>query len=70
LPFVTARAAGDSYTIRALRLALADVLSDSSLATVREQLLLDDIDFAPDPNFLAVRNLELQAAALGYTTLR
>ncbi len=68
LPFITARAGGD-LTIRALRSALADVLSDASLAAVREQLLLGGIDFEPDADFTAVRYLERQAVGSRYPTL-
>jgi ABC-type phosphate/phosphonate transport system substrate-binding protein len=68
LPFITARASGD-LTIRALRSVLTDVLSDASLATVREQLLLGGIDFEPDVGFTAVRHLEHQAVVSGYPIL-
>jgi ABC-type phosphate/phosphonate transport system substrate-binding protein len=68
LPFITARAT-DEVTIRALRSALADVLSDTTLAAVRAQLMLDDIDFKPDPHFTAVRHLERDAVASSYPNL-
>jgi hypothetical protein len=48
---------------------LADVLSDASLAAVREQLLLGGIDFEPDADFTAVRYLERQAVGSRYPTL-
>jgi ABC-type phosphate/phosphonate transport system substrate-binding protein len=68
LPLITARAS-DDVTIQALRESLADVLSDTSLAPVLEQLLLDDFNFEPDPHFTAVRNLERQAAVSRYPIL-
>jgi ABC-type phosphate/phosphonate transport system substrate-binding protein len=68
LPFITARA-GAEGTVEALRLALADVLSDGSLASVREQLFLNGVDFEPDADFTVVRRLERQAIALGYPIL-
>jgi ABC-type phosphate/phosphonate transport system substrate-binding protein len=68
LPLITARASGD-VAIQALRESLVDVLSDTSLAPIREQLLLGDINFEPDLHFTAVRNLERQAAASRYPIL-
>jgi ABC-type phosphate/phosphonate transport system substrate-binding protein len=69
LPFITARGSGE-LTIRALRAVLADVLSDASLASVREQLLLGSIDFEPDAEFTEVRRLERQAVISRYPALR
>jgi len=69
LPFVTGRATSEG-TLRALRAALAEAFSDGSLAAVREQLLLDSIDFEPDADFTAVRHLERQAVVSRYPTLR
>ena len=69
LPFITARATGE-VTIRALRAALVDVLSDAALAPVREQLMLGGIDFKPDPHFTAVRHLQRDAVAWRYPILR
>jgi ABC-type phosphate/phosphonate transport system substrate-binding protein len=68
LPFITARATSE-VTMRALRSALADVLSDTTLAAVRAQLMLDNIDFKPDPHFTAVRHLERDAVAWRYPNL-
>ena len=65
LPFVTARAGGDS-SLPALRAALAEVQSDPALAAVRDALLLTGIDFAVDEDYVEVRRLEREALELGY----
>jgi ABC-type phosphate/phosphonate transport system substrate-binding protein len=68
LPFITARTTRDS-TVEALRSCLEAVLSDAALAWVRELLLLDGVDVAPDVHFTAVLNLQREAIDLGYPTL-
>lgn len=68
LPFIAGRASGQS-TITALRVCLADVMQDPSLASVREQLFLEGIELETDPQFTVVRGLQRRAAALGYAVL-
>jgi len=69
LPFVTARSTSES-TVAALRESLAVVLSDTTLADVRERLFLDDVDVRPDAGLHHVSLLEREAVALKYPTLR
>ncbi|HWJ36241.1 MAG TPA: PhnD/SsuA/transferrin family substrate-binding protein [Steroidobacteraceae bacterium] len=68
LPFITALATSDT-TLQALRAALASVITDSTLGSVREQLFLDGFDFEPADDFAAVLNLERRAIEFGYPVL-
>jgi ABC-type phosphate/phosphonate transport system substrate-binding protein len=68
LPFITADSTSDAM-LRTLRSVLEDVLADSSLAGVRERLLLTGIDPAPDSSFSGVLALERRAIESGYPTL-
>jgi ABC-type phosphate/phosphonate transport system substrate-binding protein len=68
LPFVTARRT-DEHTVQALRSALATVMSDASLRSARDSLLLAGIDLQPDVELTHLRKLERGAAALGYPVL-
>jgi ABC-type phosphate/phosphonate transport system substrate-binding protein len=68
LPFITARSANDA-TVRMLRSALADVLDDDGLASVRAQLLLSGVELQPTEGFDEVLRLERRAAEMGYPTL-
>jgi ABC-type phosphate/phosphonate transport system substrate-binding protein len=67
-PFITASATSDT-TLEMLRSALASVSADAMLAPLRERLLLDSFDFAPDESFTAVLDCERRATALGYPVL-
>ena len=68
LPFVTARLTGET-TLESLRSSLAAVFADSTLTEVRERLLLDGVDLAPDDSFSHVLRLERDAADLQYPKL-
>lgn len=68
LPFVTARGSSES-TVAALRESLRAVLMDTSLASDREHLFLDDVDVRPDTGLSDVRSLEREAAELHYPQL-
>jgi ABC-type phosphate/phosphonate transport system substrate-binding protein len=65
LPYVTARAC-DASIVAALRAALALVLADPALASVRAALLLAGIDFTVDEDYVEVRRLERDALERGY----
>jgi ABC-type phosphate/phosphonate transport system substrate-binding protein len=65
LPYVTARGCHASV-VSALRAALALVLADPALATVREALELTGIDFKVDEDYVEVRQLERDALERGY----
>jgi ABC-type phosphate/phosphonate transport system substrate-binding protein len=68
LPFVTSRST--SAAIRQeLRSAMKEVFADEQLAPVRERLLLNDIDLAPDTTCGRVADLEREAEQRGYPTL-
>jgi ABC-type phosphate/phosphonate transport system substrate-binding protein len=69
LPYITAGSASDA-TVRALRVALADVFDDAGLAHARERLLLRGVDLEPTAGFSEVLALERQAAGAGYPELR
>jgi hypothetical protein len=56
-------------TIEVIRSALADVLVDRALASVRDVLLLEGLDLNPDTTFCRVRELELEARIRGYPML-
>jgi len=68
LPFVTARLKGET-TLESLRASLAAVFADSTLTEVRERLLLDGVDVAPDDSFGHVLGFERDAADLQYPKL-
>jgi ABC-type phosphate/phosphonate transport system substrate-binding protein len=69
LPYITAGTASDE-TVDALRAALADVFDDSSLAHLRDRLLLRGVDFSPKEGYGEVLNLERAAVSAGYPILR
>jgi ABC-type phosphate/phosphonate transport system substrate-binding protein len=69
LPFITARATSDA-TLHKLRDALAAVLADRTLDSVRERLLLSGMDLEPLEGFSEVLTLERSAAHPGYAILR
>jgi ABC-type phosphate/phosphonate transport system substrate-binding protein len=68
LPFVTA-AGTDAATVQALRLALAEAMSDPVLEPVRNRLLISCFDFSPDESFARVRELAARAAGLHYSVM-
>ena len=65
LPFVTARST-TAATLAHLRSALAAVFADATLAPVRQQLLLEGLDLAPDVTLSRVLKLERQSSELRY----
>jgi ABC-type phosphate/phosphonate transport system substrate-binding protein len=68
LPFVTSRQTSEP-TVQALRAAMAEIFTDSALAPVRELLLLEGLDLAPDDTFARVLQLELEAQQWRYPKL-
>jgi ABC-type phosphate/phosphonate transport system substrate-binding protein len=68
LPFVTSHLTSTA-TVQALRTALADVVSDGSLGSMRETLLLDDVVCDPDTSFERVQELEGFAERHAYRVL-
>jgi ABC-type phosphate/phosphonate transport system substrate-binding protein len=68
LPYITAACADDLLVDR-LREALAEVMADPRLATVREALLIDDIDILPLGAYDRVLEMERQAVEMGYAAL-
>ena len=68
LPLVSS-AANDRQTLEAVRRALSEALEDPAVASARQRLFLESIDFDPDPGFSAVRRLERQSATAGYPVL-
>lgn len=68
LPFVIARQTGDS-TVAAVRCALKAVCADPTLAPVRETLLLEGVNLAPDTTFARILELERQAQQWCYPAL-
>jgi ABC-type phosphate/phosphonate transport system substrate-binding protein len=68
LPFVTSAQTGE-VTFQALRSAVADVFTDSTLAPVRELLLLEGVNLSPDPTLSRVSELEAQAEQWEYPVL-
>jgi ABC-type phosphate/phosphonate transport system substrate-binding protein len=68
LPFVTSHLTSNA-TVQALRTALADVVTDASLCSMRETLLLDDVVCDPDTSFERVEELEGFAERHAYRVL-
>lgn len=68
LPYVTAGSADDDLVAR-LRAGLERALADSSLAAVRDDLLIAGVDVLPLAAYDAVLEMEGAAAAAGYATL-
>jgi ABC-type phosphate/phosphonate transport system substrate-binding protein len=68
LPFVTSAQTGEA-TFQALRSAMADVFTDSTLAPVRELLLLEGVNLSPDTTLSRVSELEAQAEQWRYPVL-
>ncbi len=68
LPFVTSRQTSEP-TFQALRAAMGEILADRALAPVRELLLLEGLDLAPDGTFGRVLQLELEAQQRRYPQL-
>jgi ABC-type phosphate/phosphonate transport system substrate-binding protein len=68
LPFVTSRQTSEP-TFQALRAAMAEIFADRALAPVRELLLLEGLDLAPDDTFARVLQLELEAQQWRYPKL-
>jgi ABC-type phosphate/phosphonate transport system substrate-binding protein len=68
LPFVMSRRA-DETTVAAVRDALESVCGDPALAAVRDTLLLEGLDLAPDMTFGRVLELEQQAERWRYPAL-
>jgi ABC-type phosphate/phosphonate transport system substrate-binding protein len=69
LPFITAANTSDA-TLDKLRAGLLALTHDPVMPVLRDQLLLDGFDLAPDPGLATVRQLERTAIRLGYATLR
>jgi ABC-type phosphate/phosphonate transport system substrate-binding protein len=69
LPFVTSRNT-DEHTLKILRSALAAVISDASLRSSCNQLLLEGVDIQPDTSLTTLHQLKRDAIALGYSALR
>jgi ABC-type phosphate/phosphonate transport system substrate-binding protein len=67
-PFITGIATDDA-TFQVLRSALAGVITDSTLAPVRENLFLQGLDLDPDGRLTDVLDHERQAAGFGYPAL-
>jgi hypothetical protein len=55
--------------VQALRTALADVVADASLCSMRATLLLDDVVCDPNASFERVEELEGFAERHGYHVL-
>jgi ABC-type phosphate/phosphonate transport system substrate-binding protein len=68
LPFVTSHLTPPA-TVQALRTALADVMTDASLSSMRETLLLEGVVCDPDASFERVEALEGFAQRHGYPVL-
>ena len=68
LPFVISRQMSET-TVAAVRHALNTVCVDPALAPVREILLLESVDLAPDTTFGRVLELEQQAERWRYPAL-
>lgn len=69
LPFVTARAT-PLETVAALRIALAEIIADPSLADARDALFLADIRPGGIERYAAVRAYEIDAVTAGYPVVR
>ena len=65
LPYVTAKDT-DAMTLMRLRGVLRDAVSDPALKSVRETLLIAEIDQEVDESYTEVRALAAEAAAQGY----
>ena len=52
-----------------MRAALAEVMEDNDLAEIRDALLIDGFDFAPDETFTDVLNIASYAVDRGYPLL-
>jgi ABC-type phosphate/phosphonate transport system substrate-binding protein len=68
LPFVTAAQTGEA-AFQALCSSVADVFTDSTLAPVRELLLLEGVNLSPDTTLSRVSELEAQAQRWRYPVL-
>lgn len=68
LPFVTARSTSVETRVY-LRFALAAVFADADLASVRQRLLLQGIDLAPDVSYGRVLKLERDAIESRYARI-
>jgi ABC-type phosphate/phosphonate transport system substrate-binding protein len=68
LPFVTSTQTEEA-TFQALRSAMADVFTDSTLAPARELLLLEGVNLNPDTTLSRVSELEAQAKRWRYPVL-
>ncbi len=68
LPFVTSHT--NEHTLEILRSALEAVVSDTSLRSTCDRLLLEGVDLQPDAQLTRLRQLKHGAAALGYAALR
>lgn len=68
LPFVTAGHADDDL-VRRLRAGLERALADSSLAAVRDDLLIAGVDVLPLAAYDVLNEMERAAAAAGYAIL-
>jgi ABC-type phosphate/phosphonate transport system substrate-binding protein len=68
LPFVTSHLTSEA-TRRELHSAIKDVFDDPQVAQVRELLLLEGVDLAPDPTCRRVLELEREAEQWRYPIL-
>lgn len=69
LPFVTARATSIE-TVAALRIALAEIIADPALATVRAALFLKDVLPGGIERYASVRAVEIDAIKAGYPVVQ
>ncbi len=69
LPFVTSHNT-DEHTLEILRSTLTDVISDPSLRSTCDRLLLEGVDIQPDTNLKRLHQLRRDATVLGYSELR
>jgi len=68
LPLITA-ATTDDRTLKILRMALADLVTDMALAPALETLLIDGFDILPGDAYRRILDMERRACALGYPEL-
>jgi hypothetical protein len=68
LPFVTSHLTSDA-TLRSLHSALADIMTDAALSSLRETLLLEGVLCDPNSSFERVEELEGFAQRHGYHVL-
>ena len=68
LPFVTSHLTSNA-TVQALRTALAEVMTDASLSSMRDTLLLDDVVCDPNPSLARVEALQGFAERHAYPVL-